>query len=211
MWTVIMTIITIIAFIILLAFLQRGLIPANQSEKVAIGAISEMKKNTSKYLDEQSFSKKQKTLQKEGVYLSAYLLNGEMTSGPEIFNLLLKKKSITSLLNNNIRSEEYFNQFVHIIVHGIITEIWAYSYNLKTGFIYMYYSLVIVVMTFLLFLSPIVYFVIFSRLYINKLYKSIKHPIDELMKASYKIRQKDLEFSLNYSSNNEIGKLTNSF
>src|SRR5699024_12291822 len=47
--------------------------------------------------------------------------------------------------------------------------------------------------------------------YINKLYKSIKHPIDELMKASYKISQKDLEFNLNYSSNNEIGKLTNSF
>src|SRR5699024_10969193 len=76
---------------------------------------------------------------------------------------------------------------------------------------YEYYRYIMIGILFIIFLSPVIYFIIFSRYYINKLYKSIKHPIDELMAASHKIRKKDLEFNLNYNSENEIGQLTNSF
>ena len=55
MWTVILTIITILAFIIILVVLQRALIPANYAENTAIEASTEMKNNTSMYLDEQVF------------------------------------------------------------------------------------------------------------------------------------------------------------
>src|SRR5699024_7745426 len=95
--------------------------------------------------------------------------------------------------------------------NGEITGVWVYSYKLKAGFTNEYYRYFWIGLTFMLFLSPIVYFILFSRYYINKLYKSIKHPIDELMRASDQIIQKDLEFHLNYHSKNEIGQLTQSF
>lgn len=211
MWTVIMTVITMIAFIILLALLQRGLVPANESENKALEASAIMKDNVSKYRDEQEFSKKQHALKEKDVYLSEYLINGEMVSGPEPFKSLFEERSISNVLNTTISSDGYYHRVVPINDHGEIKGGWVYSYKLKASFTNEYYRYIIVGILFLIFLSPVIYFILFSRHYINKLYKSIKHPIDELMKASYKISQKDLEFNLNYSSNNEIGKLTNSF
>lgn len=211
MWTVIWTIITIVAFFITLVVLQREMIPANYAENVAVEASTEMKRNASIYLDKQAFSAKQNELQKKGVFLSEFSLNGEMISGPETFTSLLKKEEIPEYLNTNLNKHGYYHLVIPKNAEGEIKGVWVYSYKLKANFAHEYYRYIMIGMFFLIFLSPIIYFIIFSKFYINKLYKSIKQPLDELMIASHKISQKDLDFDLNYNFENEIGQLINSF
>ncbi len=70
-----------------------------------------------------------------------------------------------------------------------------------------------IVRVFQLFLpfSPFVYIIIFTIIFTRKLIKSIQQPINEIIDASNKIKEKDLDFEINYKSNNELGKLVSSF
>ena len=211
MCTVISTIITIIVFFILWIFLQRAMIPANHAENAAIEANTEMKNNTAMYLDKHVFSKKQNELHKKGVFLSEYSLNGDKVSGPKKFEALFKKEQMPQYLNTTLNENGYYHRVIPINERGEIKGVWIYSYKLQANFTNEYYRVISLGMFLLIFLSPIIYFIFFSRFYSNKLYKSIKQPLDELMAASHKISQKNLDFELNYSSKNELGQLTNSF
>lgn len=211
MWTVIMTLLTIIAFSVVIAYLMREITPANHAENTAIEATLEMKENTTRYLDENKFFKKQNTLQNKGVYLSEFSMDGTMISGPERINSLFKDKPIPELINTTISTNGYYHKILPINTDEEIAGIWVYSYQLKAIFSSEYYRYIILGIVFLMFLSPIIYFIIFSRYYINKLYQTIRNPLEELMAASLKISKKDLDFNLKYDSNNEIGQLTRSF
>ncbi|MBN6189442.1 HAMP domain-containing histidine kinase [Aneurinibacillus sp. BA2021] len=206
-----MTVLTIIIFIFLLAYLQREMMPANHAEKAAIEASLEMRENTANYLNENEFLKKQNILQENGVHLSQYSMDGTMVSGPETLHSLFNNKSIPELINTTISSNGYYHKIIPININEEIDGIWVYSYQLKAAFSSEYYRYIMLGIISLSLLSPIVYFIIFSRYYINKLYQRIKDPLDELMAASHKISKKDLDFNLNYNSNNEIGQLTRSF
>ncbi|AVQ40414.1 sensor histidine kinase [Clostridium botulinum] len=59
--------------------------------------------------------------------------------------------------------------------------------------------------------SPFVYIIIFTIIFTRKLIKSIQQPINEIIDASNKIKETDLDFQINYKSNNELGKLVSSF
>jgi len=211
MWTIIMTVLTIIVFTVLILLLQSNMIPANHAENKASDASEEMKNNPQKYLNNKAFSQKQEMLKEENVYLSEYSMSGRLISGPEKFKSLFKDKSTPDVLNTNISNNGYYHNIVPISDHNKIKGMWVYSYKLKATFANEYYRYILIGLLFLALLSPIIYFICFSKHYINKLYNSIKQPVDELIEASHKISQKDLEFKLNYTSKNEIGQLTNSF
>ena len=180
-------------------------------ENIAIEASKEMKENIPLYLEEQQFLKKQNELQKKGVLLSEYALDGEMIFGFDQFDDLLKKEDVSQYLNESIFKNGYYHKIIPISKQGEIKNVWVYSYKLKVNFANEYNRFIMIGLFCLLFLSPIVYFIMSSRFYIHKLYKSIKQPLDELMTASHNISQKDLEFELNYHSKNELGQLTTSF
>lgn len=63
----------------------------------------------------------------------------------------------------------------------------------------------------LLFGSPFIYFALFTWLFASKFGRRINKPVRELMQASERIRKQDLDFSISYSANNEIGHLSQSF
>jgi two-component system, OmpR family, lantibiotic biosynthesis sensor histidine kinase NisK/SpaK len=63
----------------------------------------------------------------------------------------------------------------------------------------------------LLFLSPFIYIALFTWFFASRLGKRINKPISELIQASKRIQQQDLDFSISYSANNEMGLLSKSF
>ncbi|RLL40115.1 sensor histidine kinase [Oceanobacillus piezotolerans] len=211
LWTIIMTVLTIIAFSVLIAYLMREITPANHAENTAIEASLEMKENTPRYLDDNEFLEKQHTLQNKGVYLSEFSMDGTMISGHESLNSFFQDKSIPEFINTTVSSDGYYHKILPINRDEEIVGIWVYSYQLKAMFSSEYYRYIMLGIVFLMFLSPIIYFIIFSRYYINKLYQTIKNPLEELMEASHKISEKDLDFNLEYDSTNEIGELSRSF
>ena len=60
-------------------------------------------------------------------------------------------------------------------------------------------------------LSPFLYFIIFTRLFSTSLVNKINLPLQLLIEASQKIKEKDLDFEVNYQSDNELGKLCTAF
>lgn len=60
-------------------------------------------------------------------------------------------------------------------------------------------------------LSPFFYIILFTLLFAKKLARRINEPIRMLMKASRKIADKDLDFTIAYRSDNELGQLCAAF
>lgn len=63
----------------------------------------------------------------------------------------------------------------------------------------------------LLFLSPFFYITILSYLVSNKIGKKLSKPIADLITASHRIKEKDLDFHLEYNARNEVGELVQAF
>lgn len=60
-------------------------------------------------------------------------------------------------------------------------------------------------------LSPFFYIIVFTLLFSKIFVKNINRPLQLLMDASRKIKEKDLDFEINYHSDNELGKLCAAF
>lgn len=63
----------------------------------------------------------------------------------------------------------------------------------------------------LIFLSPIVYLIVFTFIFARRYNKKLQDPIEVLTVASNKIKDKDLDFSIQSQAQNELGDLINSF
>lgn len=206
LWTIIMTVITvIISLLVIFGTIER---PANYNEKLIQKQSEIMKNHPSKYMKPSEFNKMKRYLEKNDVILNKYSPSGKLIDGSE-FSGLFQGKNVIDMFNQIHFYKGYYHLVQPVVINHQIKEIWVYSYQIKSRNTVSRY--IIFVFTALSFVSPIVYFILFSRYFINKLYRSIKEPLEELLNASNMIRTKDLEFSLSYNSNNEIGQLTQSF
>ncbi|MEC0242281.1 HAMP domain-containing sensor histidine kinase [Paenibacillus dokdonensis] len=59
--------------------------------------------------------------------------------------------------------------------------------------------------------SPFLYIAIFTYLFAAKFGRRIARPVHELIEASQRIRNQDLDFTVSYKADNELGMLTESF
>lgn len=59
--------------------------------------------------------------------------------------------------------------------------------------------------------APFFYIILFTALFSRKLTRGITHPLQMLMTAARKIGERDLDFTIDYHSKNEIGKLCDAF
>ena len=59
--------------------------------------------------------------------------------------------------------------------------------------------------------SPVLYIILFTMLFSKQFIKRINRPLQLLMEAAKKIKDKDLDFEINYYSENELGKLCTAF
>ncbi len=201
-----MTVITvIISLLVIFGTIER---PANYNEKLIQKQSEIMKNHPSKYMKPSEFNKMKRYLEKNDVILNKYSPSGKLIDGSE-FSGLFQGKNVIDMFNQIHFYKGYYHLVQPVVINHQIKEIWVYSYQIKSRNTVPRY--IIFGFTALSFVSPIVYFILFSRYFINKLYRSIKEPLEELLNASNMIRTKDLEFSLSYNSNNEIGQLTQSF
>ncbi len=60
-------------------------------------------------------------------------------------------------------------------------------------------------------LSPFVYIIVFTQIFSKRFAGNINKPLNMLTEASHKIKQRDLDFDIDYHSNNELGRLCSAF
>lgn len=59
--------------------------------------------------------------------------------------------------------------------------------------------------------SPLIYIILFTLLFARSFVQSINHPLKLLTDASQKIKEKNLDFEIDYRSDNELGRLCSAF
>lgn len=59
--------------------------------------------------------------------------------------------------------------------------------------------------------SPVLYIILFTMLFSKTFIRRINRPLQLLMEAATKIKNRDLDFEINYYSENELGKLCTAF
>ena len=153
----------------------------------------------------------QRTINGNGIYYQVMdnecnLLYG--TSHEKIFN---DKSELYSRLNTTIKKQNYYIHTVPIIDdNGKVLGAVALLYQLKISYVGVRGWWVIAVLIVAL-ISPFLYIIgftmLFSRIFVN----NINRPLQLLMDASRKIKEKDLDFEIDYHSDNELGKLCVAF
>ena len=83
-------------------------------------------------------------------------------------------------------------------------------YQIKATFVNTRGKWTLIIVTMALF-SPLLYIVVFTFLFSKSFAKSINRPLQLLIDASQKIKEKDLDFEINYHSENELGRLCDAF
>ncbi|KAJ51986.1 signal transduction histidine kinase [Clostridium tetanomorphum] len=85
------------------------------------------------------------------------------------------------------------------------------TYNLKPSVENQFFNRFVQYMDVIIIMMPFLYICITTYIFSKKLHKRIITPLNELKAASHKVKNGDLDFSINYSNSNELGELCESF
>ncbi|MBM6615063.1 HAMP domain-containing histidine kinase [Desemzia sp. RIT804] len=147
----------------------------------------------------------------DGIHYQVLDGDGNILYGTNQENLFETKKKLFYQLNTTFRQQDKYIHAVPIIdENGKIAGAIALSYQMKLSYVEDNGLWVAAVLTIAL-LSPFLYIVAFTWLFSKVFVKNINYPLQILMDASRKIKEKDLDFKINYHSENELGKLCDAF
>lgn len=111
---------------------------------------------------------------------------------------------------NNIPINYASIKYIPVEYNGELKAIAIIKYNYRISSLFINNNLMKVINLYL-FICPFFYLVIFTIIFIGKLNKRINKPINELIKASNNIKNKNLDFTINYDGDDELGDLITSF
>lgn len=185
--------------------------PANYYEKQVEDIIEGINESHDYVLDERFENKMNEIIPHEGILYQVLDINGNIIYGTLEKKTIENKRDLITSINSN--KAFYGNSFARI------APIFDKNSNLK-GAIVLNYSLtskqktrnnLFVLLHNSLIFSPFIFIIIFTLIYAKKLSKNINEPVNILLEASEKIKNKDLDFTIKYKENNEFTKLCNAF
>ncbi|EJP6471989.1 HAMP domain-containing histidine kinase [Clostridium botulinum] len=219
--SIICTIVTIGAYYYIMYFGENSMLrPDNyyqkQSEKIQQFIVS----RGEGILEDKNRLELESLIPKRGIGYQITDLNGKVICGNEKMRIIKNKKQLIESINKTDINSLNKTSFLGSKVKKYIP-ILDGNYNVKGTAIIKYNiettakkdkdeKIFHVFERFLVY-SPFVYIIVFTIIFTRKLIKSIKQPINEIIDASNKIKEEDLDFEINYKSNNELGKLVSSF
>lgn len=207
------------AYIILVA--EKTLVrPANYYEK-QVPTIEEfiVSKGVS-ILDTKNQVYLEKIIPTEGIKYQITDLDGKVLYGSDKERLIKNKRELVFSVNKNdttsIRKNSIFDSNVKKYIpvldaEGNLKGSAVLEYSIKLTVSDRKYERLNAFLGLFLLFSPFIYIIIFTLIFTRRLIKKIQYPINELINASNKIKEKDLDFEINYKNNNELGKLVSSF
>ncbi|MGA9174107.1 MAG: HAMP domain-containing sensor histidine kinase [Thermoactinomyces sp.] len=129
-------------------------------------------------------------------------------SEPVSLNLhdMISKLNTKVIHNNKIR--EYFPL---TDAKGTLKGAIAIEYTIKPKMTSSWSKILFFLFVLLLIISPFIYISLFTLIFARRFGRAINQPVQALIEGAKRIQQRDLDFSLNYQAENEIGNLTRSF
>ncbi|HGT1414405.1 TPA: ATP-binding protein [Clostridioides difficile] len=137
--------------------------------------------------------------------------NGNILYGTNLKKLFKTKEELfNNFINKTVRKGGYIHTVPIKGDNGKIEGAVILFYQVKITFANIRGRFVFAVIIMALF-SPFLYIVGFTRWLSKRFVKNINQPLHLLIDASKKIKEKDLDFEIDYYSDNELGKLCSAF
>ncbi|EOD6641820.1 sensor histidine kinase [Listeria monocytogenes] len=214
-WIVIASIIATVITYGLAAYLYvqvqyKSVYPANYYEQQIPGIDAYIREKNIDLLSDSEEKGLKSTISGDGITYQVLDSDGNILYGTNQEKIFTTKKELINQLNTTFRHQGNFIHTIPIINDGNIAGAVTLSYQLRISYAENNGSWMIAVIIIAL-LSPFLYIIGFTLLFSRMFVKNINYPLQLLMNASHKIKEKDLDFEINYQSDNELGKLCSAF
>lgn len=153
----------------------------------------------------------EKIIPKEGIQYQVLDSEGKKLYGTLSKNLISPSNPLIRNINEKVNSKEDENNLTYYVPllnqnNNLVGAI-ALNYDIKMSYSSTWPLLIVVG----LISSPFIYIILLTLFISNIIGKKVSTPIHNLIEASNRIKNKDLNFKIEYDVKNEIGDLTSSF
>lgn len=185
--------------------------PANHYERQIGDIIKKIDENCDNVLDKSFESKMNEIIPHKGMLYQALDGDGNMVYGTLDKKIIEDKNDLVTNINSTKSLDG--KSFARII------PILDKDSNIKGAVVLNYrlvstqknHSNVLSLLCNSMIFLPFIFIIIFTFIYAKKLSKDINQPVNILLDASEKIKNQDLDFTIEYNENNEFTKLCNAF
>lgn len=210
--SIVISILTIILFAILaVSSLDRDIYPADYYERQIPGIVSYVQEKNMALLSPDSQKDLEAVIESDGILYQIINAEGEVIYGTLMENPYASKEELfTKFINEKQLCNGYYIQTVPIMQDGDTQGAALFAYTIKTTFVNFRGRIIFTLFIISLF-SPFIYVIIFTLWLSKKFEKEINQPLQLLADASKKIKEKNLDFTIDYHADNELGKLCTAF
>ena len=196
------------AFLLILS-MNKTIYPPNYYEKQIPYVEAYIRSENTNILSSKSEIKD--VIQGDGLFYQVVDNNGDILYGTfPVKPFETKDELLDELLNSTVLRNKYYVKTIPIEEHCEFKGAVLLAYKIKMTFINTTGKLVAAFFSLSL-ISPFIYLFGFTLIFSKKFSKKINYPLQLLAEASRKIKNKDLDFEIEYHSDNELGKLCEAF
>jgi len=172
----------------------------------------ERKEDILKFIDEEGMEYEVLDLKGNYIHGTSHFLKMEPNEILYKLNTIDHRKdwNIERRYTNSIPINNIGIKYIPVEYNGELKAVAAIKYNYRISSSFINNNLMKIISIYM-FICPFLYLIIFTIIFIGKLNKRINKPINELIKASNNIKNKNLDFTINYRGNDELGDLISSF
>ena len=186
--------------------------PANYYEKRIPDIEGYIRKAGVTLLQESEKQLLEKVIPSEGLLYQVVDEYGNIIYGTYDKKLLNGKEDLYNKLNTTIGKDGRYVKIIPVIdSQGKISGAVSLSYTLTPHYKSMSDNILLAPLLIIVAFSPFIYIVVFTLLFSKKFAANISKPVDMLINASKKVKEKDLDFNIDYYANNELGRLCEAF
>lgn len=191
--------------------MYRSFYPENYYEQQLPGLEDYVRAENTAMLSPAAEAGLQSKIHGDGIRYQVVDGEGGILYGTDGQTLFETKKQLFNSLNTTVHRQGGYTRVVPVIDgKGTIAGAVLFSYQLKISYANNSGRWVIAAVVVALF-SPFLYMVIFTFLFSRRFAKNINRPLQLLTDAARKIKEKDLDFTIDYHAENELGRLCGAF
>ncbi|MEZ0537887.1 ATP-binding protein [Caldicellulosiruptoraceae bacterium PP1] len=201
-----------VGYIIYTKIEYKKIFPANYYEKKIPDIEGYIRKESVILLNRNKKQLLNKVIPSEGILYQVMDVNGNKIYGTDYKKLINGKEDLYNKINTTIAIDGRYVRIIPVIDYqGKISGAVSLSYTLTPHYASTSDKIFLTPLFIVVVFSPFIYIVIFTLLFSKKFAGNIVKPVNMLIDASRKVKEKDLDFNIDYNADNELGRLCQAF
>lgn len=199
-------------YLIFLNLEYKKIYPANHYEKIMPVVEEELRKKGTGVLNPEAAEELEEIIPAEGIAYQVMDASGNKIYGTDNRRIITNKEAFYRKINTSTGADGKFTRLIPVIDEsGKLAGGVALTYAIAPYFPNSADRVWIKPLFIAILFSPFLYITIFTLLFSKKMAGNIVKPVNLLIDAARKVKEKNLDFHIDYDAENELGKLCEAF